>query len=475
MYILLILSNGFLILIPINRDGSAGIWGKTPRMSDLCERLFQLQKNRTDIKTEVVAGFTTFLTMSYVIVVSPSILSTGNGIPFSGALTATIFVAAFSSILMGLVANLPFALAPGMGVTAFFTYGVVMGMGVPWQTALGTVFVSGIIFLFLTIVRVREMIVHAIPECIRYGVASGIGLFLTLIGLKQSCFIVSSPETLVTFGGFTPEVVIFLAGLLFTISLTIKRIKASLLIGIVFTTLLAYLNGRLWAGEILVRVPEEMVSAPDFTSAFFKLDIPGALKLSMIATIFTFFFTDMFDSISTFLGVAQVTDLKDERGEPKNLKQALLIDASSTTMAGLFGSSSGTTYIESVAGIEAGGRSGLAAVTVGILFLPFLYLSPVVEMVPTVATAPAVVLVGSYMIKAITYVDFGRIDEGIPAFLALILIPLTYSITQGISWSFIFYSLIKVLTGKAREVRPMLYLIVAFAILALIFVRLKDL
>jgi len=204
-------------------------------MSDLFERLFRLKKDNTDIRTELIAGVTTFLTMSYVIIVSPSILSTG-GLLFSGALTATILVSAFSSILMGLVANLPFALAPGMGVTAFFTFQVVMGMGVPWQTALGTVFISGLIFLVLSIIRVREMIVQAIPDCIRYGVATGIGLFITLIGLKEACFIVYSPETLVTFGKFTPNVIIFLSGLAFTVLLISRNTKGSLIIGIVFTT-----------------------------------------------------------------------------------------------------------------------------------------------------------------------------------------------------------------------------------------------
>jgi len=341
-------------------------------MSDLFERLFRLKKNNTDIRTELIAGVTTFLTMSYVIIVSPSILSTG-GISFSGALTATILVSAFSSILMGLVANLPFALAPGMGVTAFFTFQVVMDMGVPWETALGTVFISGLIFLFLSIIRVREMIVQAIPDCIRYGVAAGIGLFITLIGLKEACFIVYSPETLVTFGKFTPNVIIFLAGLAFTVLLISRNTKGSLLIGIVFTTVVAYSCGRLWGDEIMVRIPERLFSYPDFSSAFFKLNIMDTFRMGMLGVIFTFFFTDMFDSISTFLGVAQVADLKDSRGQPKNLKRALLIDAVSTTIAGPLGSSSGTTYIESAAGIEAGGRTGLTAVIVGLLFLPFLF------------------------------------------------------------------------------------------------------
>jgi len=439
-------------------------------MSYLFEKLFKLKKNNTNARTELIAGFTTFFTMSYVIIVCPSILSTGDGIPFSGALTATILVSAFSSILMGLVANLPFALAPGMGITAFFTFQIVIDMAVPWQTALGTVFISGLIFLFLSIIRVREMIVQAIPDCIRYGVAAGIGLFITLIGLKEACFIVYSLETLVTFGKFTPKVIIFLAGLAFTVLLVSKKTQGSLLIGIIFTTVAAYSCGRLWGDEILVRIPERLVSLPDFSTAFFKLNIIDALRLGMVGTIFTFFFTDMFDSISTFLGVAQVADLRDGQGQPKNLKLALLIDAISTTIAGPLGSSSGTTYIESAAGIESGGRTGLTAVIVGLLFLPCLYLAPLIEMVPIFATAPALILVGLYMIRTLANIDFTEIDEGFPAFLALILIPLTYSITQGISWSFIFYAFLKVITGQAREIHPMLYVIVIFAALALILV-----
>jgi len=329
---------------------------------------------------------------------------------------------------------------------------------------------SGLIFLVLSIIRVREMIVQAIPDCIRYGVAAGIGLFITLIGLKEACFIVYSPETLVTFGKFTPKVIIFLAGLAFTVLLVSRNTKGSLLIGIVFTTVVAYSCGRLWGDEIMVRIPERLFSFPDFTSAFFKLNIMDALRLGMLGAIFTFFFTDMFDSISTFLGVAQVADLKDRRGQPKNLKRALLIDAVSTTIAGPLGSSSGTTYIESAAGIEAGGRTGLTAVIVGFLFLPFLYLAPLIETVPIFATAPALILVGLYMIRAMVNIDFKKIDEGLPAFLALILIPLTYSITQGISWSFIFYTFLKVLKGEARVIHPMLYVIVIFAALALTLV-----
>lgn len=430
---------------------------------------FKLNENKTDLQTEIIAGATTFLTMAYIIVLNPIILSKGEtGIPYAGVVTATILVAALSSILMGLYANLPFALAPGMGINAFFTYSVVMGMGVSWQTALGTVFISGLIFLLLSVFRIREMIVHAIPECIRFGVAGGIGLFLALIGLKEAGFIVHSDATLVTFGGFTPSVLIFLCGLALTSLLVVKKVRGSLLIGIAATTFLAYLNGRAWGSTMFVKIPESFVASPDFSLAFFKLNIVAALKPAMIGVIFTFLFTDMFDSISTFLGVAQVANLMDENGQPRNLRKALIVDAVSTTVSGLFGSSSGTTYIESASGVEEGGRTGLTAIITGLLFLPFLYLSPVIGMVPMLATSPVLVLVGFYMIGAVKKVNFKKMDEGIPAFLALIMIPLCYNITQGISWSFVFYVLLKLFTGKGKDIKPMLYVISVLAVLALV-------
>ncbi|MBL6990512.1 MAG: NCS2 family permease [Bacteriovoracaceae bacterium] len=432
---------------------------------------FKLDKNGTDVKTEIIAGLTTFLTMSYIIVVNPSILSTnGTGISFAGALTATVLVSAISSILMGLVANLPFALAPGMGINAFFTFSVILGMGVPWQKALGTVFISGIIFILLTLVKFREKIVFAIPECVRYGVATGIGLFLALIGLKQAGLIVASPATLIKFGGFTPQVILFLIGMLFTLFLFSRKIIGSLLISILFTTLIAFLNGRLWGSDILIKGPQSIMSDPDFSAVFFKLDISGAFSFELLAVIFTFLFTDMFDSISTFLGVSQVANLKDDKGRPKNLKRALFVDAISTTISGLFGTSSGTTYIESAAGVDQGGRTGLTAVVVGLLFLPFLYFSPVLQIIPSFATSPALVLVGFFMMSSIGKVKFSEFDEGMPAFLACILIPFTYSITQGISWALIAYTLLKIFKGKANELSGTIYVIDVLAIATLILI-----
>jgi AGZA family xanthine/uracil permease-like MFS transporter len=376
-------------------------------------------------------------------------------------------VASLSSILMGLLANLPFALAPGMGINAFFTYTMVLGMGIPWQTALGAVFVSGIIFLIMTVLKLREAIVRAIPLTVRAGVAAGIGLFLCLIGLKSASFIVASPATLVQFGGFTPEVVIFLIGLAFTLYLENKGVRGSLLSGIVFTTILGFAHGRLWTGDPFVKLPETLIANPDFSSVFFQLDIAGVFSFGVAGAIFTLLFTDMFDSISTFLGVASVAGMVDEDGEPKNFKKALLVDAISTTISGLFGSSSGTTYVESAAGVEQGGRTGLSAVVTGLLFIPFLWFAPVLQVIPAIAVAPALILVGFFMLRIISGIDWKNYEEGIPAFIGLVVIPFTYSINQGISWSLIAYLMLKIYNGKIKETGFLLWLIVAFAAIAL--------
>ncbi len=436
-------------------------------MAKIFENLFNLKENNTTISKEFIAGITTFLTMAYIIIVNPQILTSGTGMPYGGALAATILVASLSSILMGVFANLPFALAPGMGINAFFTFTVILGFGLTWQQALGAVFISGLVFIFLTIVRIRELIVKSIPAPVRLGVASGIGLFLCFIGLKESGMIVCSPATLVCMGDFSPKLFIFLAGLVFTLILLIKKKKGALLSGIIFSTILAYSAGRLWGDTILIHMPENFFSSPDLSSTFLKMDLSGAFKLSMVSVIFTFLFTDMFDSISTFLGVCQVSDLKDKDGNPKNMNKALMVDAFSTTISGILGTSSGTTYIESASGIEEGGRTGLTSVFTGLLFLPFLFLAPLIAIIPMYATSPALVIVGFYMARAIIEVDMKSYGSGFPAFLALILIPLTYSITQGISWSIVFYILLSFFDRKVERPSPMLYIIGILSLLSL--------
>ena len=432
--------------------------------------LKHFEQFETSFSKELIAGLTTFLTMSYIIIVNPHILTDGTGMDFTGVLTATILVSSVSSILMGLYANLPYGLAPGMGLNAFFTYTLVLTKKIPWETALGAVFISGIVFVILSIFKARRVIVEAIPLSLRKAVAGGIGLFIAFIGFKNAGFIISSPVTFVTLGKFNLGVILFLIGLLITAVLIIYRVKGGLLLGIIITTLLALSFEKLFLSDqsALVKFTGSIFTLPDFKSTFLKMDIKGALTLGMIAPIFTFLFTDMFDSISTFVGIAEVAGLIDKKGQPINVGKALLVDAISTTISGPLGTSSGTTYIESASGVEEGGRTGLTAVTIGLLFLPFLFFSNVIRAIPSFATAPALVIVGVYMMNGIKEINFKNFEEGIPAFLALILVPLTYSITQGIIWGFLSYTLIKLLRGKGKEVHPLMYIISLFSVLALL-------
>lgn len=434
---------------------------------------FNFSKYNTDTKTEVIAGITTFLATMYIIIVNPSIIS-DTGMSFSGVLTATVLVSAFSSIMMGIYANNPIVLAPGIGINAFFTYSVVIGMGVKWETALGAVFWSGIIFFLLSIFNIRTLVVKAIPKQIRYAVSAGLGLFITFIGFVNARFIVDNPATLVSIGNLDTVTVTFLVGLLITSILVIRKIKGALIIGIAITTLLAIPIGRFYgdASEINYGVStlvtwQGFISMPDF-SLFLSMDLVESLKLALFPVVFAFLFTDMFDSISTFIGVAEAADLVDENGEPRNIKESLIVDSISTTISGLFGTSAGTSYIESATGVEEGGRTGLTAVVAGLLFLPFMFLSPLLSIVPSIATAPALILVGVFMMKPVLKINWGKFDDSIPAFFGMILIPLTYSITQGIIWSFISWTVIKLALGKKEEVSWMLIVIDILAIAALL-------
>ena len=429
-------------------------------------KYFRLEENRTDINTEIRAGITTFLTMAYIIVVNPAILSK-TGMPFGGAMFATILVAGLCSILMGLVTNLPFAIAPGMGLNAFFAFSLCLGMGIKWQTALGVVFLSGIIFIILSLTGVRKAIISAVPFSLRYGVAAGIGLFLTLIGLTSAGFIVGNPATTVTFGGMNTTTVLFVIGLLFTGLLIAGNVKGALIIGILFTSILSLIAASIVPGaKGLAAVPTAVFAMPDF-DVLFKLDIAGALSLNLLVPMFTFLFTDIFDSLSTFLGVSEVGGFLDEQGQPKNVGKALLVDAIATTFSGLTGTSSGTTYIESASGIKEGGKTGLTVVVTGLLFFPFMFFSPLLSFVPAVATAPVLVLIGLFMMRPINKIDWDNFEESIPAFLSMVLIPLTYSITQGIVWGFLSYTVLKIFRGKITEIPLTIYVIDAFAVLSL--------
>ncbi len=437
------------------------------------EDYFELKKNGSDVKTEFVAGLTTFLAAMYIIVVNPTIMSK-TGMPFNGVLTATVLVSAFSTIMMGLYAKNPILVAPGMGLNAFFTYSVVLNMGVKWETALGSVFWAGIVFLLLSVFNVRTYIVKAIPQQIRYAISVGIGLFIALIGFVNAKFIIADPVTLLRLGKMDITTITFLIGFLLTALLIVKRVKGALIIGIIATTIFALPIGRLYgdASGINFGLPtlvswKGLFAAPDF-SLIMKMDLLGSLKLSIWPITFAILFTDMFDSLSTFVGVAEAANLVDQNGEPRNVKASLIVDAFSTTISGLFGTSAGTAYIESATGIEEGGRTGLTAVVAGLLFLPFMFFSPLLAVIPEIATAPALIIVGVFMMKPVLKINWSNFDDAIPCFLSLFLIPLTYSITQGIIWGFLSWTIIKLAIGKKNEITPMLVVIDVFAILALI-------
>lgn len=426
----------------------------------------ELKKNNTSLSTEILAGLSSFLATAYIIVVNPSILSQ-TGMPFSAVLTATILVSFFSSFMMGWYANNPILVAPGMGLNAFFTFTAVFSEKLSWQVALGTVFWSGIFFLILSIFNIRSYIVKAIPKSLRYAIASGIGLFITLIGFANAKFIVANPATMIGLGQLNASTLTFIAGLLLTVILLVKNVKGSILIGILIISLLAWPIGRWWGGNVAVITINGIIAQPDF-SLLFQLDLVNSLKWSLAPIILAFVFTDMFDSLSTFVGLAEASDLLDESGEPKNLQKSLIVDAFSTTIAGLTGSSPGTAYIESAVGIEQGGKTGLTAIVGAILFLPFLFLSPLISAVPAIATAPALVLVGVFMMKPIVKINWDQLHEAFPAFIAMVLIPFTYSITQGIIWGFLSWTALHVATGRIKEISLALWIINAFAILALI-------
>lgn len=435
------------------------------------ERYFRFKERGTDLKTEIRAGITTFLMMAYIIVVNPAILSNA-GMSFSGVLFATVLVCGLSSIAMGLYTNLPYSLAPGMGINAFFTYSLVIGHGMSWQTALGAVFISGLVFVLLTLSGLRTEIVRAIPQSVRLGLAAGIGVFLALIGLEGAGFIVADPNTLVTFGRIDVSIALFLFGFMITAAMMLRKVPGALILGVILTSLAALAVSVVgtragWLAEAVVETPKALFAPPSL-DVFLKLDIAGALRIGMIMPIFSLFFVDLFDSIASFVGIAEVAGLTDEEGTPENIDKALLVDAFSTTISGLAGTSSGTVYVESSAGIKEGGRTGLTALVSGVLFLPFMFLSPLLSLVPGVATAPVLVLVGVFMVQPLKQIRWDDYEDAIPAFLALILIPLTYSITQGVIWSFLAYTFIKLVMGKPREVHWMLYVINLLAIVELL-------
>ncbi|MFC0269334.1 NCS2 family permease [Kushneria aurantia] len=440
----------------------------------MLEAYFKTKEQGSSVRRDIMAGIATFLAAMYIIVVNPSILADA-GVPFASALTATVLVSFFASLMMGLYARNPILIAPGMGLNAFFTYTMVIGAGIPWQTALGCVFWAGVLYALLAVFNLRQYIIDAIPAQLRYAIACGIGLFITVIGLVNAGFLVTSPATVVSMGEMTPMLATFLIGLGFTAVLVALRMQGALIIGIVVTTLLATPIGRLWGDASAVSATGSatlvnfsgVFAWPDF-SAFFQLDLLDALTVGYWPFIFVMLFTTLFDGLSTFMGVCQAGGMLDDKGDPRNIRQSMVVDAFSTLLAGPMGTSPATAFVESATGISQGGRSGLVAVTAAALFLPFLFLSPLLSLVPAIATAPALILVGVFMLEPIRHIHWHDYDDAIPAFIAMILIPLTYSITQGVVFGFLAFVVIKTGVGKAREIRPTMWVLAALSLLLLL-------
>lgn len=402
--------------------------------------------------------------MSYVVIVNPSILAgSGTGMPFAGVLSATVLVACTMTLMMGLYARLPFAVAPGMGLNAFFAYTIVLQHKVPWQTALGIVFWAGVLFLVISATPLRERIATAIPANLRLATAAGIGLLLTFIGLRNAGLIEPDAATMVRLGTIDYRSAFLLIGLVTAVVLMRRASPLAFLASIVGVTLMAWAFGY-------TKPPEQIVSLPDFSSVALKLDIVGALRVSLWPAMISILFTDLFDSLSTFIGVATAAGLTEPDGRPLNLRRGLIVDAFATLIAGLAGTSSGTAYVESIAGIRMGGRTGLASVVTALCFVPCFFIAPLAAAVPAYATAPVLVLVGVAMFQMVSHINFLAIEDALPSFVTLVLIPLTFSITQGILCGFILQVLLYACVGRAREVPVALWLL-AILSLGLLLIR----
>ena len=424
----------------------------TPNPSaGLLERLFKLSENKTTFKTEILAGVTTFLTMCYIIIVNPMILSE-TGMDHGAVFVATCLAAAIGCLVMGLIANYPIALAPGMGLNAYFTYSVCMGMGVPWQTALAAVFVSGLVFIAISMFKIREAIVNAIPMSLKLAIGGGIGLFLALIALKNAGVIVDNPATLVGLGDLKqPTVLLALFGFLMVVVLHHFKVRGAIIISILALTAISTAMG-------LSEFKGVVGEIPSIAPTFMQMDFEGLFTASLVGVIFVFFLVDLFDSTGTLVGVSHRAGLLKD-GKLPRLKKALFADSTAIVAGAALGTSSTTPYIESSAGVAAGGRTGLTAVVVGVLFILCLFLAPLAQSVPGFATAPALLFVGVLMIQGITHIDWDDITEAVPAFLTIVFMPFTYSIADGIAMGFISYALVKLFTGKAATVPYMVWIV----------------
>lgn len=455
------------------------------------DKLFHLKENHTDVKTEVMAGITTFMTMAYILAVNPNILS-ASGMDRGSVFTATALSAFIASCLMALLSNYPFVLAPGMGLNAYFTYTVVLGMGYSWQQALAAVFAEGIIFILLSLTNVREAIFNSIPMNLKHAVSVGIGLFIAFIGLQNAKIVVGNDSTLVSIFSFKSSVaegtfssqgitvLLALIGILVTAILLAKDVKGSILWGILITWVLGIIcqlthlyvpNADLGYYSLLPDFSSG-ISVPSMAPTFMKMDFSIVFSLDFVVIMFAFLFVDMFDTLGTLIGVASKADMLDKDGKLPNIKGVLLSDAVGTTVGAMCGTSTVTTFVESASGVAEGGRTGLTSIVAGILFALSLLLSPIFLAIPSFATAPALIVVGYLMLTSVTKIDFSDMTEAIPCFIAIIAMPFMYSISEGISMGVISYVVINLITGKAKEkkISALMYVLAVLFVLKYIFI-----
>ncbi|EBO4963959.1 NCS2 family permease [Salmonella enterica subsp. enterica serovar London] len=429
----------------------------------MLERVFKLREHGTTARTEVIAGFTTFLTMVYIVFVNPQILGVA-GMDTSAVFVTTCLIAAFGSILMGLFANLPVALAPAMGLNAFFAFVVVQAMGLPWQVGMGAIFWGAVGLLLLTIFRVRYWMIANIPVSLRVGITSGIGLFIGMMGLKNAGVIVANPETLVSIGNLTSHSVLLgVLGFFIIAILASRNIHAAVLVSIIVTTLLGWMMGDVHYNGI--------VSAPpSVTSVVGHVDLAGSFNLGLAGVIFSFMLVNLFDSSGTLIGVTDKAGLADAKGKFPRMKQALFVDSISSVTGAFVGTSSVTAYIESSSGVSVGGRTGLTAVVVGILFLLVIFLSPLAGMVPPYAAAGALIYVGVLMTSSLARVNWQDLTESVPAFITAVMMPFSFSITEGIALGFISYCVMKIGTGRLRDLSPCVVIVALLFVLKIVFI-----
>ncbi|MEY4631511.1 MAG: hypothetical protein RIQ81_1631 [Pseudomonadota bacterium] len=441
-------------------------------LSQFADRFFALRANQTTIQTEVRAGLTTFLTMAYIIFVNPSIL--GNVIKIPGVdlrpelLTTTAIATALATTLVALIGKYPFAIAPGMGLNAYFAFSVVAGQGVPWQTALGGVFISGVVFLVISVARIRELIFTAIPMELKLATAGGIGMFLAMIGFTNSGIVADHPATLVTLGNLASKpVVVSLVGIIVTTALMARRVKGSILIGIATATILAIATGApVFEGKPFQGFPDGIIAAPVWPKhLFLAMDLKGAMALGLVHIVFTFTMIELFDTAGTLVGISQKAGLMDSKGNLPRASRVFAADATANMAGAVLGTSPMTTYIESAAGIEEGGKTGLTALTVALLFAASIIFWPLASVIPAHATAPAMIVVGCMMMGSLAKVSWGNLLTALPAFLTMVLMPLTYSISNGIAGGILSWCALHLLTGQARKVHWIMYLLAGMLLL----------